>query len=78
MSIRFVATTDVHGRFFADNCLDGSERKGSLAKFSTFLKEQRAEYSNVIYLDAGDILQGSVEMYHDVTGYQPHCREEQP
>lgn len=67
VSIRFVATTDVHGRFFADNCLDGSERKGSLAKFSTFLKEQRAEYSNVIYLDAGDILQGSVEMYHDVT-----------
>lgn len=67
VSIKVVATTDVHGRFFADNCLDGSERKGSLAKISTFLKEQREKNDNVIYLDAGDILQGSVEMYHDVT-----------
>ena len=67
VSIKVVATTDVHGRFFADNCLDGSERKGSLAKFSTFLNEQREKNKNVIYLDAGDILQGSVEMYHEVT-----------
>lgn len=66
-TIRVVATTDVHGRIFDMDLQDGSERKGSLAKFSTYLKRQRSEYRNVIYLDAGDILQGSIEDYQDVT-----------
>ena len=66
-TFRIIATTDVHGRIFDKNCIDGSERPGSLAKLSTFLKKQRKENKNVIYLDAGDILQGSIEMYQDVT-----------
>lgn len=67
VSIRLIATTDVHGRIFADDCLDKSERSSSLARFSTFLKRERSRNSNVIYLDAGDILQGSIELYHDRT-----------
>lgn len=67
VSIRIIATTDVHGQIFADDCLDGSERTSSLARFSTFLKRERSRNSNVIYLDAGDILQGSIELYHDRT-----------
>lgn len=67
VTVRIVATTDVHGNIFDTDFVDGSERKGSLAKFSTFLKQQRKDYRNVIYLDAGDILQGSIEVYQDVT-----------
>ena len=67
VTLRIVATTDVHGRIFVDDCLDGSERNGNLAKFSTFLKRERSSYKNLIYLDAGDYLQGSVDLYHDLT-----------
>ena len=67
VTLRIVATSDVHGRIFDIDCLDGEKREGSLAKFASFLKAQRKDYSNVIYLDAGDMLQGSIEMYHDIT-----------
>lgn len=67
VTFRIVATSDVHGLVFDTDCVTGTERSGSLAKFSSFLKKQRKEYSNVIYLDAGDMLQGSVEMYQDLT-----------
>ena len=67
IDIRILATTDVHGMVFDKDILDGTERAGSLAKVSTFLGRERKEHRNVIYLDAGDILQGSVEIYHDVT-----------
>lgn len=66
-TIRVIATTDVHGRIFDTDLMDGTERKGSLAKLSTYLKQQRSEYRNVVYLDAGDILQGTIEDYQDVT-----------
>lgn len=66
-TLRVIATTDVHGRFFDTDLLDGTERKGSLARLSAYLKQQRSEYRNVIYLDAGDILQGTIEDYQDIT-----------
>ena len=67
VEIRVVATTDVHGHIFDKDLLDGTERKGSLAKVATLLKKERKQNKNVLYLDAGDILQGSVEVYQDVT-----------
>ena len=73
VDIRVVATSDVHGHIYATDVLDGTERKGSLARFSTFLKRQRKENGNLIYLDAGDFFSGSVETYHDKTAefYEP-------
>lgn len=67
VTIRIVSTSDIHGRIFDEDCLTGEEREGSMAKFSTFLKRQRKEYKNVIYLDAGDMLQGTVDVYQDMT-----------
>ena len=67
VTVRIVSTSDIHGRIFDKDCLTGDEREGSMAKFSTFLNRQRKEYRNVIYLDAGDMLQGSVDVYQDVT-----------
>ena len=67
VNLRIIATTDVHGRIFDKDIIDGQERQGSLAKLATYLKKQRRENKNVLYLDAGDILQGSFEIYQDVT-----------
>lgn len=67
VTVKVIATSDVHGRFFETDFLDGSERKGSLAKFASFLEEERRENRNVVYVDCGDILVGSVESYQDIT-----------
>jgi 2',3'-cyclic-nucleotide 2'-phosphodiesterase/3'-nucleotidase len=67
VNLRIIATTDVHGRIYDKDIIDGQERQGSLAKLATYLKKQRKENKNVLYLDAGDILQGSFEIYQDVT-----------
>jgi 2',3'-cyclic-nucleotide 2'-phosphodiesterase/3'-nucleotidase len=67
VEIEVVATTDIHGFIFDRDCLNGEERKGSMAKLATFLKGERKANRNVIYLDAGDYLQGSVEIYQDVS-----------
>jgi 2',3'-cyclic-nucleotide 2'-phosphodiesterase/3'-nucleotidase len=67
VTIKVVSTSDIHGRIFDKDCLTGEEREGSMAKFSTFLGRVRKENKNVIYLDAGDMLQGSVDVYQDVT-----------
>ncbi len=67
VTLRIIATTDVHGRIFDKDLIDGKERPGSLAKLASYLKRQHKENKNVLYLDAGDILQGSLEIYQDVT-----------
>ncbi len=67
VTVRVVSTSDIHGRIFQEDCLTGQDREGSMAKFSTFLNGQRKEFRNVIYLDAGDMLQGSVDVFQDVT-----------
>jgi len=67
VTVRLVSTSDIHGRIFNEDCLTGQDREGSLAKFSTFLNRLRKENRNVVYLDAGDNLQGSIDVYQDVT-----------
>ena len=67
VTVYLVSSSDIHGRIFDEDCLTGQEREGSLAKFSTFLSRLRKENRHVIYLDAGDNLQGAVDVYQDVT-----------
>ena len=50
VTVRIVSTSDIHGRILDTDHLTGQEREGSLAKFSTFLGQQRKEFRNVIYL----------------------------
>ena len=66
-TICVVATTDVHGCIFDKDLLTKTERPGSLAKISTLLRSLRRENRNVVYMDCGDNLQGSVEVYQDIT-----------
>lgn len=67
VDIRVVSTTDVHGYIFDKDILTGNDRRGSMAKVATFIRQERKNNKNLIYLDAGDILQGSLEAYQDVT-----------
>lgn len=60
--IRIVCTSDVHGNLFPFDFLTGNEVEGSLARVSSYLNELRNEGS-VVYLDNGDMLQGSPATY---------------
>lgn len=67
LTIRIVETSDIHGHIFDMDCQTGQPRTGSMAKFATFLNRERKEYKNLIYVDAGDMLQGTIDDYHDQT-----------
>ncbi|MBQ1177445.1 MAG: metallophosphoesterase, partial [Bacteroidaceae bacterium] len=60
--IRVVCTGDVHGHLFPYDHLTGKPVEGSLARVSTFLNELRGQGS-VIYIDNGDMLQGTPATY---------------
>lgn len=65
ITLRIVGTTDVHGAFFPYNFIERKPMKGSLARVSTYLKEQRAQYGDrLILLENGDILQGQPTCYY--------------
>jgi 2',3'-cyclic-nucleotide 2'-phosphodiesterase / 3'-nucleotidase len=55
--IPVVVTTDVHGSFFPEE-----KSVPSLSSASTYIKEQRSKNKNIILLDNGDILQGSMAL----------------
>lgn len=64
VTLKFIETSDVHGCFFPYDFTTGKEIRGSLARVSTYVKEQRKEYGdNLILLDNGDILQGQPISY---------------
>lgn len=74
LTICIVETSDVHGHIFDKDCLTGEDREGSLAKFATFLNRERKENKHVIYVDAGDMLQGTIDDYQDQTAqFQRSC-----
>ncbi|MDD6894311.1 MAG: 5'-nucleotidase C-terminal domain-containing protein [Prevotellaceae bacterium] len=63
--IKVLATSDIHGCFFPYNFIERKEMKGSLARASHYVKEQRKEFGqNLILLDNGDILQGQPTCYY--------------
>ncbi len=57
VTIPVIVTTDTHGAFFPE---EGSTI--SLASASTYIKKQRSKNKNLILLDNGDILQGSMAL----------------
>lgn len=70
VSLEIVATSDVHGNLFPYDFLAERDAPcdGSLARVSTVLKTERRKYgANLLYLDAGDNLQGSPLTYQDKT-----------
>lgn len=61
--IKIVCTSDVHGHLFPTDFLTGDSARGSLARVSSYLKEQRRQGTGVVYIDNGDMLQGTPATY---------------
>ena len=65
VTIKVIQTSDVHGSFFPYDFINRKEKRGSLARVSTYVKQARKVYGkNVILLDNGDILQGQPTCYY--------------
>lgn len=65
VTIKVIQTSDVHGSFFPYDFINRKDKKGSLARVSTYVKQARKKYGkNVILLDNGDILQGQPTCYY--------------
>ncbi|MDR1371160.1 MAG: metallophosphoesterase, partial [Dysgonamonadaceae bacterium] len=63
--IKILETTDIHGNYFPYDFINEKPGKGSLARVSTYLKQERAKYGNrLLMLDNGDILQGQPSAYY--------------
>lgn len=61
--IKIVCTGDVHGNLFPQDFLTGDSVRGSLARVSSYLKELRKQGTSVVYVDNGDMLQGTPATY---------------
>ena len=61
--IKIVCTSDVHGHLFPYDFLTGDSAQGSLARVSSYLKELRQQGESVVYIDCGDMLQGTPATY---------------
>ncbi len=65
IKLRIIGTTDVHGAFFPYNFTERKPAAGSMARVSSYVKEQRRIYGdNLILVDNGDILQGQPTNYY--------------
>lgn len=65
ITLRILATTDVHGAFFPYNFIERKPMQGSLARVSTYINEQRKDFGDkLILLENGDILQGQPTCYY--------------
>ncbi len=65
LQFKIIQTTDVHGSFFPYDFINRKPQKGSLARVSSYVKEQRAKYGDrLILLENGDILQGQPTCYY--------------
>lgn len=64
ITLKLYQTTDVHGNFFPFDFMTNRPSKGSFARVSTFMNEQRAKHPNVLLLDGGDLLQGQPSVYY--------------
>ena len=59
-TITIVATSDTHGNVWGYSYEDNKESAGGLAAISTYVKGLRAENDNVILVDDGDTIQGTI------------------
>lgn len=64
VTLKLIETSDVHGCYFPYDFIRNRPMKGSLARVSSYVKEQREKYENVILMDNGDILQGQPVAYY--------------
>jgi 2',3'-cyclic-nucleotide 2'-phosphodiesterase/3'-nucleotidase len=65
VNVKIVETSDVHGAIFPYDLKENKETNSSLARVTTYLKEQRADSNQIVFLlDNGDIIQGDPTVYY--------------
>jgi len=65
VTVKIIETSDVHGAIFPYDLKENKETTSSLARVTTYLKEQRADSNQIVFLlDNGDILQGDPVVYY--------------
>lgn len=65
ITLKFIETSDVHGCYFPYDFIGRKPLDGSLARVSSYVKEQREAFGdNVVLLENGDILQGQPTAYY--------------
>ncbi len=65
VTVKIIETSDVHGAIFPYDLKENKETNSSLARVTTYLKEQRADSNQIVFLlDNGDILQGDPVVYY--------------
>ena len=65
VTVKIIETSDVHGAIFPYDLKENKETNSSLARVMAYLKEQRADSNQIVFLlDNGDILQGDPVVYY--------------
>lgn len=65
VNFKIIETSDVHGAIFPYDLKENREINSSLARVTTYVKEQRADTNQIVLLfDNGDILQGDPVVYY--------------
>ena len=65
VTVKIIETSDVHGAIFPYDLKENKKTNNSLARVTTYLKEQRADSNQIVFLlDNGDILQGDPVVYY--------------
>ena len=65
VTLKLVHTSDVHGNMFPYDFINQKEWGGSMARVSSYVKEQRKMYGErLLLMDNGDILQGQPTAYY--------------
>ena len=65
VTVKIIETSDVHGSIFPYDLKENKEINSSLARVTTYLKKQRADTNQIVFLlDNGDILQGDPVVYY--------------
>lgn len=65
VTVKIIETSDVHGAIFPYDFKENKETNSSLARVTTYLKEQRADSNQIVFLlDNGDIIQGDPAVYY--------------
>lgn len=79
VTIKLIATSDVHGAIFPYDFIEDAVISNSLAQIYNYVNEQRGvKNQEVILLDNGDMLQGQPVVYYSnyVLTHEPHiCSE---
>ncbi|MGH2569777.1 MAG: metallophosphoesterase, partial [bacterium] len=65
--VTILCTADLHGRVEPVDPLSGEPRPGGLSRVATLLARERARDPDAIYLDLGDLVQGTPASYYDAT-----------